>query len=140
MISEETMRCRKVRRILQYHILNKLLPPEKFAHHALLLFNSFRDEKFLSGFPPLYQNKLQKEGFQDVVNINKSKFEPYGNLVGQAFLKLNDNLISNQYPHSQIENDETPMKMIQKKERQVKLLDFLPSCHKYYQIMELQKL
>ena len=133
------MRCRKVRRILRYYIPNKLLPPEKFAHHALLSFNSFRDEKLLSGFPPMYQNKLQKEGFQDVVNINKSKLEPYGNLVDQAFLKLNDNLINNQYPHSQIKNDETPMKMIQKKEKQVKLLDFLPSCHKYYQIMKLRK-
>ena len=87
----------------------------------------------------MYQNKLQKEGFQDVVNINKGKLEPYGNLVDQAFLKLNDNLINNQYPHSQIENDKTPMKMIQKKEKQVKFLDFLPSCHRYYQIMKLQK-
>ena len=57
---------------------NKLLSPEKFAHHVLLLFYPFRDEKeLLSGFPPpLYQNKLQEEGVQDVVNINKIKFEP----------------------------------------------------------------
>ena len=36
------------------------------------------------------------------------KFEPYGNLVDQAFLQFNVNLINNQDPHSRIENDETP--------------------------------
>ena len=38
--SGEAMRCRKVRRILRCHMPNKLLSPEKFAHHVLLLFNS----------------------------------------------------------------------------------------------------
>ena len=45
MISGETMRCRKVRRILRYHVPNELLSPEKFPHHVLLLFYPFRDEK-----------------------------------------------------------------------------------------------
>ena len=62
-ISGETKRGRKVRRILRYHVSNKLLSPEKFADHVLLLFYQFRDEKeLLSGFPPLYQNKLQGQG------------------------------------------------------------------------------
>ena len=53
------MRCRKVRRVLRYHASNKILSPEKFAHHVLLLFDLIRDEKdLLSGFPPMYQNKL----------------------------------------------------------------------------------
>ena len=65
-------------------------------HHVLLLFYPFRDEKeLLSGFPPLYQNKLQEEGVQDVVNINKIKFEPYGDLVDQDFSQFNENLINN---------------------------------------------
>ena len=55
----------------------------------------------------MYQNKLE-EGVQDVVNINKVRFEPCGNLVDQAFLQFNVNLINNQDPHSRIENDETP--------------------------------
>ena len=85
MISEETMRCRKVRRIRQYHVPKKLLSQEKCAHHVLLLFYLFRDEKeMLSGFPPTYQNKLQEEGVQDVVNISKMKVDPYGYLVDQA--------------------------------------------------------
>ena len=59
MISGETMRCRKVRRILRYHESNKLLSPEKSAHHVMLLFFPFGDEKqLLSSCTPLYQNKL----------------------------------------------------------------------------------
>ena len=61
----------------------------------------------LSGFPPLYQNKLQEQGVQDVVNRNKIKAEPYGDLVDQAFSQFNENSINNQDPHGQIENDET---------------------------------
>ena len=62
MISGETMHCRKVRRILPHHVPNRLLSPEKFAHQVMLLFFPFRDEnRLLSGFPPLYQNKLQEQ-------------------------------------------------------------------------------
>ena len=82
---------------------------EKFAHHVLLLFYPFRDEKeLLSGLPPLYQNKLQEQGVQGIENINKIKFEPYGNLVDEVYSRLNETLVNNQNPHSQIENDEIP--------------------------------
>ena len=74
-----------------------------------LLFFTFRDEKqLLSGCPPLYQNKLQEQLVQDVLNRNKIKFEPYGDLVDQAFSQLNENSINNQDPQRQIENDEHP--------------------------------
>ena len=56
-----------------------------------------------SGFPPWYQNKLQGKGVQDVVNLNKTKFESYGDLVDQ-------NLIDNQDSQSQTENNETPVR------------------------------
>ena len=122
MISGETRRCCKVRRILRYHVPNKLLSPEKFAHHVLVLLFPFGDEKkfLLSGFTPIYQNKLQRERVQDVVSINKRKFKPYGDIVDQVFLNFNENFISNQDTHSQIENDEhqlqnIPMKLIEKK-------------------------
>ena len=75
----------------------------------MLLFFQFRDEKqLLSGFLPLYQNKLQEQGVQDVVNSSKTKFEPYGDSVDQVFSQFNENSINNQDPHSQIENYETP--------------------------------
>ena len=87
---------------------NKLLPLEKFAHHVLLLFYPFRDEKELpSGFLPSYQNKLREQGIQVVVNMNKIKLEPYGDLVDQAFSQFNENSIIFQDPHSQTEHDET---------------------------------
>ena len=50
------------RRILRCHVPNKLSSPEIFAHHVLLLYYPFRDVKdLLSGFPLMYQNKLQEE-------------------------------------------------------------------------------
>ena len=98
----------------------------------------------LSGCPPLYQNKLHEQLVQDVVNRNKINFEPYGGLVDQAFSLFNENSINNQDPHSQTENDETPeaeypIKMIQKIQKQITLLQFLTLCHKYYQMMKLKK-
>ena len=38
----------------------------------------------------------------------KIKFETYGGLIDQAFSQFNENLMNNQDPHSQTENDETP--------------------------------
>ena len=145
MISGETMRYRKVRRILRYHVLNKLFSPEKFAHHVMLLFFPFRDEKqLLSGCPPLYQNKLQEQAVQDDVNRNKIKFEPCGYLVDQAFSQFNENSINNQDPQSQTENDETPEAQYPN-ENESEVLETnktsaIPNfSHKYYQMMKLQK-
>ena len=87
---------------------NKLLFPEEFDLHVLFLFHPFRDEKeLLLGFPLISQNKLPEQGVQDVVNISKTKFEPCGDLVDRTFLQFNQNLIDNQGPYSQTENDET---------------------------------
>ena len=75
----------------------------------MLLFFPFKDEKqLLAGCLPLYQNKLQEQGVQDVAYRNKITFEPYGDLVDQAVSQFNENSINNQDPQSQIENDETP--------------------------------
>ena len=87
----------------------KNLCPETFAHHAMLLFFPFRYQKqLLLVSLPLYQNKLQEQGVQDVVNRSKIKFEPYGDLGDQAFSQFNENSINNRDPHCQIQNDETP--------------------------------
>ena len=79
------MRCRKVKRILPFHVPNKLSSSEKFV-----------------------KKKLHKEGVQDVKNISKIKFQPYGDLVDQSFLPFNENMINNEDRHSEIENYETP--------------------------------
>ena len=143
MISGETMRCRKVRRILRYHVPNRLLFPEKFAHYVMLLFFPFRDEKQLvSGCPPLYQNKLQEQGVPDVVNRNKRKFEPYGDLVDPAFSQLMRTQLTIKAHIAKLkmmkhQRQNIPIKMIQKTQKQAKRLQFLILCHKYYQMMKL---
>ena len=109
MKSKQVMRCRKVRKVLRYHVPNSMLYPEKYAHHLLMLFYPFRNEnELLSGTPLLYQNKLLEPDVQDVVNNNRFKFEPYGDLVEEAYAHYNENMINNQDPHGQIENEETP--------------------------------
>ena len=57
----------------------------------MILFFPFRDKKLLSDFPPLYQNKLEEQGFQDDVNRSKIKFEPYGDLIDRAFSQFKEN-------------------------------------------------
>lgn len=55
----------------------------------------------------MYQKKLQEEGSQDVLHINKFKLEPYRVLVDQTYSQFKETLVTNQDPHGQIENDET---------------------------------
>ena len=102
----------------------------------LLCFSVHNEKQLLSGCPTLFQNKLQEQGVQDVVNRNRTKFEPYRDLVDQNFSQFNENSINNQDLHSQTGNDEIPeqnipMKMIQMIQKQTKLLQFLILCHKY---------
>ena len=65
---------------------------EKSTHLVLPLFQLFRNEKELSGFPPINQNKVQEEEVQDLVNRKKVKFEPYGGLVNRALWQFNDSV------------------------------------------------
>ena len=55
----ETIKCRKVRRVLRYHGPNNDRYPEKFAHHLLFMFYPFRSEdELLTGNPSTYRNTL----------------------------------------------------------------------------------
>ena len=109
---------------------------------VLLLLYLFRDEKeLLSDFIPLYQNKFQEHGVQDVVNINKINFEPCGDLVDESYSKFNETLIKTCKAKLKImrhQGQNILLKFIQKKEKQTKLQ--LPTlCQKYYQMMITQK-
>ena len=102
------MRYCKVRGILLYHKPNKVFYPEEYADHLLLLFHPSRDEKeLLSECPPLYLNILLEPGVKMAVNNNKIKFEPCSDLVDEAYSCYNANMLDNQDPFIQIENDET---------------------------------
>ena len=110
----------------------------------MLLFFPFRDEKqLLLCCPPLFQNKLQEKGVQDVVNRNKIKLEPYGDLVDLAFFQFNENSVNNQditkLKMMKHQEQNISMKMIQKTQKQTKLLQLLTLCHRYYQMMKSEK-
>ena len=86
------------------------------------------------------ENKLQKQVVQDVVNINKIKFDPYGDYL-MFYSKFNETLINIFDLHSQIANDETqgaqyPNKMTQKIQKQAKLMQLPTLCKKYYWMMK----
>ena len=81
------------------------MPQMKFpAQNNLLIMSSFflffffcrfwDERELLSGFPPMYQNKLQEQGIHDVVNINKIKFVPDGDLFDRFYLRFNETLIT----------------------------------------------
>ena len=55
----------------------------------------------------MYLNTLLEPGVKMVVNNSKIKFEPCSDLVDEACSCYNANMLDNQDPFSQIENDET---------------------------------
>ena len=95
----------------------------------------------VTGFPPLYQNKLQEQGIQDVVNTNKIKFEPYGDLVDKAYLNLMRPWLTIKTHKAKLkmtkhQGQNILMKVIQKTEKQTKLQQLPTLCQKYYRIMK----
>ena len=139
------MHCQKVTRILQYHMPNKLLYPEKFTHHVMLLFFKYRDEKqFLSGCPPLYQNNLREQLVPDFENGNKINLNHMVTYLIKLFLNLMTTQLAMKTHIAKLKmmkhlGQNVPMKMIQKIQKQTKLLPFLTLCHKYYQMMKSKK-
>ena len=74
----------------------------------MFLFYPFRSEnELLVGNPPSYQAKLLDPFILEIVNNNIQKFEPFADLVDEAFANYNENLVNNQDAYGQIENDET---------------------------------
>ena len=82
MSSKEKMRCRNIKKVLRYHILNPAVNAEAYAHHLLILFYPFRKESDLLCEDNLtYVSKLNDEEVTNIVNRNKMIFEPWGELV-----------------------------------------------------------
>ena len=59
----------------------------------------------------MYQNNLQEERVQDVVNVNKIKSDPFGDLTDQNFLQFNGNFETRT---AKLKLYNVPIKMIQK--------------------------
>ena len=107
MSSKEKLKCRKVKSVLRYHVPNRHKNPEKYAHHILFMFYPFRDESELcSTVSGTYMEKLSDPIAQATVNENKSKIEPFGDLVDSALLDFRTDLTHNPDSYAQQENDE----------------------------------
>ena len=100
----EKLKYRKVRAILRYHVPNQNKRPEEYAHHLLFMYYPFRKEEDLH--KETYMENLVNPEVMRVVNNNKIKIEPFGNLVETALRSLRSNLKNNQDSHAQQENDE----------------------------------
>ena len=88
----ETMKCRKVKRVLKYHVPNKDIYSERFAHHFFFMFYQLRaEEELWTGNPPTYQNILACPSVLSAVNKNRQKFEPYADISEEAFSNFNHN-------------------------------------------------
>ena len=108
----EKLRCRKVEFVLRYH-----------AHHLLFMFYPFRNEEELKVCESnSYCAKLQQAGVIDVINQNKSRVEPFGELVDEAFLNFRSDLPSWD-PFMQQENDEVNYELYQGEDNEAEQSD-----------------
>ena len=108
MYSKEKLKCRKVPAILRFHSPNKDKDFELYAHHLLFLFYPFRSEIELKiGEPLSYTNKLAQPGVLEIANNNKTRIEPFDDIVNEALIRYNVNNLNNLDPYAQAENDDT---------------------------------
>ena len=85
LVTNEVMKCRKVRAVVRFHTPNKTKEPEKFFHHLLMLYFPWRDEVAdLTGTDQTYASKLLESNVQHILNINRAKFEQNADAVSEA--------------------------------------------------------
>ena len=135
------MRCRKVRQLLPYHGPNKHLAPETFTHYALLLFYLFRDESLLLvACLLLHQSKLQQQGVQAVLKMNKINLNHMVIKLTRLFLyfigiRLAIKTHIGKLKMMKHQGQKIPMKMNQETQKKVKHLQLPTLSQKYYQRM-----
>ena len=102
------LKCRKVPLVLRLHEPNRNKHPEDYAHHLLMLYLPFHDEKeLLSVEHHTYAAKLSEPGVIDTIAENRALIEPYAGLVNDALERFRADLILNMNDFEQQENDET---------------------------------
>jgi len=107
MTCSEKLQCRKVPCVLRYYVPNRHKFPERYAHHLLFMFYPFRSEaELLSNEFNTYADKLNEPGVIEIVNFNKSRIEPYTELVEEAFFRFSNDMSLNSNSFAQQENDE----------------------------------
>ena len=106
MSSKQTLKCRKVRKVLRCYTPNKHKYPEKYAHHMLMLYYPFRDEEHDLKLNGLFSDRLSDPIVLEIVNRNKEIFEPNSELVDAALRMYREDMILNHDSHAQQENEE----------------------------------
>ena len=109
MNTKEKMKCRKVKAVIRYHTPNKTKEPERYFHHLLMLYYPWRNESELMAADQSYTSKFYEPNVQDVVESNRSVFEPDADAVTEALENLrNDqgNIIYSFDPISDQENSD----------------------------------
>ena len=91
MSRKETMKCRKVRAVIRFHTPNKTTEPEKYFHHLLMLYLSWRKESDLIGEGNTYSSKFDSPPVKLIVQLNQQKFEPFAEAVDEALEFIRNN-------------------------------------------------
>ena len=74
MSSKESLKLRKEKCILRYHIPNQTTQPEEYAHHMLFMFFPFRNESDLKAtVSRTYSQKLLEPTVTEVVNKTEKR-------------------------------------------------------------------
>jgi len=98
------LKRRNKKRVVRYHTPNPVNRPEEYAHHLMMLFYPFRKESdLLSEIGSSYVVKLNSPDVLHIVNENKIKFEPWGDIVNSVL--MNANFEPRTDPFAQQEND-----------------------------------
>ena len=105
MTHKESLKCRKVPKVLRYFTPNKHKYPEKYAHHLLMLFFPFRNEERDLRADGSYANKLLDPLVLEIVNRNKIIFEPNADIVEDALRTYREDLALNFNAYAQQENE-----------------------------------
>ena len=75
---------------------SKLLSPEKFTDHVMLLFFFVQRLKTIAvRFPTILSKQTATSRSSGCCKQKQIKFELYGDLVDQAFSQFSENLINN---------------------------------------------
>ena len=107
MSSKEVLKCRKVKAVLRYHVPNPHKNPEKYAHHILFMFYPFCNELELkSSSSETYAETLNDPIVCRIANENKTKFEPFADLVDNALIDFRVDTTNNLDPFAEQEDDE----------------------------------
>lgn len=91
MNTNEKMKCRKVKAVIRYHTPNKTKEPERYFHHLLMLYYPWRNESDLMATDQSYASKFNEPNVQEVVELNRSVFEPDADAVTEALENFRNN-------------------------------------------------